>query len=42
MTRTLYRLDRRAVLRIAAGFALAGPLLVPLGAAGRAPRRSTR
>ena len=38
MTRTTYRLDRRAVLRIAAGFALAGPLLVPVG---RRPRAQT-
>jgi len=36
MTRTTYRLDRRAVLRIAAGFALAGPLLVPVGRRPRA------
>jgi NitT/TauT family transport system substrate-binding protein len=38
MTRTTYRLDRRAVLRIAAGFALAGPLLVPVC---RRPRAQT-
>src|SRR5712675_1624350 len=31
MTRTAYHLDRRAVLHAAAGLALAGPLLVPLG-----------
>jgi NitT/TauT family transport system substrate-binding protein len=31
MTRTTYRLDRRAVFRAAAGLALAGPLLVPVG-----------
>ena len=31
MTRTAYHLDRRAVFRAAAGLALAGPLLVPLG-----------
>ena len=31
MTRTAYRLDRRAVLRAAAGLAFAGPLLVPVG-----------
>ncbi|MGZ5906418.1 MAG: ABC transporter substrate-binding protein, partial [Reyranella sp.] len=38
MTRTTYRLDRRAVLRLAAGVALAGPLLVPVG---RRPRAQT-
>jgi NitT/TauT family transport system substrate-binding protein len=38
MTRTTYRLDRRAVLRLAAGFALAGPLLMPVG---RRPRAQT-
>jgi len=38
MTRTAYRLDRRTVLRIAAGFALAGPLLVPVD---RRPRAQT-
>jgi NitT/TauT family transport system substrate-binding protein len=38
MTCTAYRLDRRAVLRAAAGLAIAGPLLVPLG---RAPRAQT-
>ena len=38
MTRTMYRLDRRAVLRIAAGLAVAGPLLVPVG---RPPRAQT-
>jgi NitT/TauT family transport system substrate-binding protein len=38
MTRTAYRLDRRAVLRIAAGLAFAGPLLVPVG---RRPRAQT-
>jgi NitT/TauT family transport system substrate-binding protein len=31
MTRTAYRLDRRAALRLAAGSLLAGPLLVPVG-----------
>jgi NitT/TauT family transport system substrate-binding protein len=31
MTAIAYRLDRRSVLRAAAGLALAGPLLVPLG-----------
>jgi len=36
MTRTTYRLDRRAVLRAAAGVALAGPLLVPIGRPPRA------
>ena len=36
MTRTAYRLDRRAVLRIAAGLAFAGPLLVPVGRRARA------
>ena len=39
MTRTAaYRLDRRTALRAAAGFALAGPLLVPLA---RRPRAQT-
>ena len=38
MTRTAYHLDRRAVLRAAAGLALAGPLLVPLG---RRPQAQT-
>jgi len=38
MTRTTYRLDRRAVLRLVAGFALAGPLFVPVG---RRPRAQT-
>jgi NitT/TauT family transport system substrate-binding protein len=38
MTRTTYRLDRRAVLRIAAGLVLAGPLLVPVS---RGPRAQT-
>jgi NitT/TauT family transport system substrate-binding protein len=36
MTRTAYGLDRRSALRAAAGFALAGPLLVPLGRRPRA------
>ena len=36
MLRTAYRLDRRTALRVAAGFALAGPLLVPLGRRPRA------
>ena len=36
MTRTAYRLDRRSALRAAAGFALAGPLLVPLARRARA------
>jgi NitT/TauT family transport system substrate-binding protein len=36
MTRTTYRLDRRAVLRLAAGLVLAGPLLVPVGRRARA------
>ena len=31
MTSVAYRLDRRAALRGAAGFALLGPLLVPIG-----------
>jgi len=31
MTRTAYRLDRRALLRAAAGVAVAGPMLVPIG-----------
>src|SRR5882757_4486487 len=38
MTRTTYRLDRRAVLRLVVGFALAGPLFVPVG---RRPRART-
>ena len=38
MIRTAYRLDRRTALRAAAGLALAGPLLVPLG---RRPRAQT-
>lgn len=36
MTRIAYRLDRRTALRAAAGFVLAGPLLVPLGRPTRA------
>jgi NitT/TauT family transport system substrate-binding protein len=36
MTRTAYGLDRRSALRAAAGFALAGPLLVPLARRPRA------
>ena len=36
MTRTAYRLDRRTALRAAAGLALAGPLLAPLGRRPRA------
>jgi NitT/TauT family transport system substrate-binding protein len=36
MIRTAYRLDRRTALRVAAGFALAGPLLVPVGRRPRA------
>ena len=36
MTRAAYRLDRRAALRIAAGVAFAGPLLVPVGRRPRA------
>jgi NitT/TauT family transport system substrate-binding protein len=36
MTTTVYRLDRRTALRAAAGFALAGPLLAPLGRRPRA------
>src|SRR5882757_9406650 len=36
MTRTTYRLDRRAVLRAAAGLAVAGSLLVPVGRRPRA------
>src|SRR5260370_8644516 len=38
MTRTTVRLDRRTVLRVAAGVAVAGPLLAP---AGRRPRAQT-
>jgi NitT/TauT family transport system substrate-binding protein len=38
MTRTTYRVDRRAVVRAAAGSVLAGSLLVPLG---RQPRAQT-
>jgi NitT/TauT family transport system substrate-binding protein len=38
MTRAAYRLDRRAALRIAAGLALGGPLLVPLA---RPPQAGT-
>ena len=38
MSRTTYRLDRRAVLRLAAGLAFAGPLLAPTG---RRPRAQT-
>jgi NitT/TauT family transport system substrate-binding protein len=38
MTRIAHRLDRRTALRAAAGFALAGPLLVPLA---RRPRAQT-
>jgi NitT/TauT family transport system substrate-binding protein len=38
MIRTAYRLDRRSVLRAAAGLALGGPLLVPLA---RRPRAQT-
>jgi NitT/TauT family transport system substrate-binding protein len=41
MTRTTVRLDRRAVLRTAAGFAVAGPLLVPVGRRPRAQMPST-
>ncbi len=42
MTRAAYRLDRRAVLRIAAGVAFAGPLLVPVGRRPRAQMPATR
>jgi NitT/TauT family transport system substrate-binding protein len=41
MTRTTVRLDRRAVLRTAAGFAVAGPLLVSVGRRPRAQMPST-